>query len=62
MSQPTAEQMQFSAAMNFMERMVGNVAREGANVMAQLEAAAQRIKALEAELAELKKPAEPPSA
>ena len=50
------EQQQVSAAMQFLERQVANVTREGANATMMLEAVAQKCKALEAELAALKEP------
>ncbi len=57
------EQSQVNAAMAFMEKQCGNLAREGANAMALAEQFAQQVKALtseneklKAEIAELKKP------
>ena len=52
------EQQQVNAAYAYFERQCGNLAREGANAMALAEGLAIRVKALEAELAALKKPAE----
>lgn len=48
------EQMQVNALANYFQRQCGNLALEGANAAFQLEASAQKIKALEAELAALK--------
>ena len=42
------------AAIAYMERMCGNLAREGATAAAVIAAQGQRIKALEAEVASLK--------
>jgi hypothetical protein len=48
------EQQQMDAAIAYMERMCGNLAREGATAAAVIAAQGQRIKALEAEVASLK--------
>ena len=57
----TEEQQPINAAMNFLERQVGNLASEGSNAAAHAEALAMRLKAmteerdrLQAELAALK--------
>lgn len=48
------EQQQVSAAMLYAERQCGNLMREGAQLAAQLEAAAQQLKAAQAEIERLK--------
>ena len=53
----TQEQEQVNAAMAYMERQVGNLAREGANAAIVIAAQAQEIKALREELK--KKSSEP---
>ncbi len=50
------EQSQVNAAMAYMERQCGNLAREGAQMASNLEGLAIRLKAAEAELAALKAP------
>lgn len=50
------EQQQFNAAIAFMERQCGNLAREGANMAALAEGLAIKLKAAEAEIAKLKQP------
>ena len=49
------EQQQVNAAMAYMERQCANLAREGAQTAAQLEACAQKLKAAEEDIAALKK-------
>lgn len=48
------EQQPINAAMNHMERMIGNVAREGANAQALAESLAMQLKAMTAERDKLK--------
>ena len=52
------EQQQVNAMRAFFERQVGNLASEGANAAALAETFAQQLKAAQARIAELEKPAD----
>ena len=53
------EQQQVNAAMAYMERQCGNLAREGANMAIALEACAQQLKAAQERIKELTPKPEP---
>lgn len=52
------EQQQVNAIRAFFERQVGNLASEGANAAALAESLAMKLRAAEARIAELEKPAD----
>ena len=52
------EQRQVNAMLAFLERQIGNLAREGANASMLAESFAIKCKELEAEIAKLKTPAD----